>query len=125
MFTRAAADTIVALHLAFIVFVVLGALLTLRWKWVVWLHVPAFVWGAFVEFFGAVCPLTPLEQHLRIAAGEQGYTGGFIERYIVPAIYPAGLTASMQVIIGAFVIGINAAIYGWLFYRHLISRPSP
>ena len=125
MFARAAADTIVVLHLTFIVFVVLGALLTLRWKWIVWLHVPAFMWGAFVEFLGAACPLTPLEQHLRIAAGEQGYTGGFIERYIVPAMYPAGLTTSMQVAIGVFVIGINAVIYGCLLYRHLVPRTSP
>lgn len=117
MLARIAADAIVLLHLAFIVFVVLGGLLALRWKWIVWLHVPAFLWGVFVEFFGAACPLTPLEQALRIAAGEEGYTGGFIERYIVATIYPAGLTASMQVAIAIFVIGINAAIYGWLLFR--------
>ena len=118
MFAHTAADAIVLLHLGFIVFVVLGALCVFRWKWIVWLHVPALLWGAYVEFFGVVCPLTPLEQSLRVAAGEQGYSGGFIERYIVAAIYPAGLTASIQFAMGAFVILVNAAIYGSLWYRH-------
>ena len=118
MFARAAADAIVLLHLGFVVFVVLGALCAFRWKWIVWLHVPAFLWGAYVEFSGVVCPLTPLEQSLRVAAGEQGYSGGFIERYIVAAIYPTGLTASIQFAMGVFVIVVNAAIYGSIWYRY-------
>jgi hypothetical protein len=117
MFARAAADVIVLLHLGFIVFVAFGALLVLRWNRIIWLHVPAFLWGAFVEFSGTICPLTPLEQSLRIAAGEQGYTGGFIDRYIVAAIYPAELTASVQFAIGVFVIAVNVVIYGSLLYR--------
>jgi hypothetical protein len=122
MFTRAAADAIVLLHLGFIVFVVLGGLLVFRWTWIAGLHVPALVWGAFIEFFGGVCPLTPLEQSLRIAAGDQGYSGGFIEHYIVAAIYPAGLTPSTQMSLGIFVIVINAAIYAALLYRRRRGR---
>ena len=122
MFARVAADAVVLLHLAFIVFVVLGGVFVFRWTWVAGLHVPALLWGAFVELFGVVCPLTPLEQSLRIAAGEQGYSGGFIERYIVAAIYPAGLTPSMQVAMGIFVIVVNAAIYAALLYRRRRKR---
>lgn len=120
MLAHIAADAVVLLHFAFILFVVLGALLVRRWRWLAWLHVPAVVWGALIEFFGAVCPLTPLEQHLRIAAGEQGYTGGFIERYIVALIYPHGLTPALQIAIGVFVIGINAAFYAVLVYRNAL-----
>jgi hypothetical protein len=122
MLARVAADAVVALHLAFIIFVVLGALLVLRWKWVVWAHVPAVIWGAAVEFTGAVCPLTPLEQHLRVIAGDQGYAGGFLEHYVVAVIYPAGLTIPMQQAIGAFVMFINAAIYGLALYLGLRRR---
>jgi len=122
MLARVAADTVVALHLAFIIFVVLGALPVLRWKWIAWAHVPAVIWGAAVEFTGAVCPLTPLEQHLRVIAGDQGYSGGFLEHYVVAVIYPAGLTAAMQQAIGVFVMVINAAIYGLMLYRGLRRR---
>jgi len=122
MLARVAADAVVTLHLAFIIFVVLGALLVLRWKWIAWTHLPAVIWGAVVEFSGAVCPLTPLEQHLRVIAGDQGYTGGFLEHYVVAVIYPAGLTAAMQQAIGIFVMAINAAIYGVVLYRGLRAR---
>ena len=116
---RVAADAVVTLHLAFIIFVVLGALLVVRWKWIAWAHIPAVIWGAAVEFTGAVCPLTPLEQHLRAIAGDQGYAGGFLEHYVVALIYPTGLTAVMQQAIGVFVMAINAAIYGLVLYRGL------
>jgi len=117
MLAHAAAELIVFLHFAFIMFVLFGACLTLRWKWIAWLHVPAFLWGAAIEFLGAVCPLTPLEQRLRVAAGEAGYSGGFVEHYIVPVIYPVGLTAAIQFWLGLGVVALNAAIYAWILVR--------
>ena len=111
MLTRLAADAVVVLHLAFVAFVLLGAWLALRWRWVVWLHVPAWIWGAAVEFFGIVCPLTPLEQRLREAAGEQGYAGGFVEHYLVAVLYPANLTTRVQLGLGVLVVAVNAIAY--------------
>lgn len=105
------ADLIVLLHFAFVVFVVLGGLLALRWPRVVWLHVPAVIWGALVEFTGWICPLTPLENRLRAAAGESGYEGDFIARYILPALYPNGLTRNDQLMLGGIALAINVAIY--------------
>jgi len=110
--SRVAADVVVVLHLAFIAFVVAGGLLVLRWPRVAWLHLPAAVWGALVELAGWVCPLTPLEQRLRIAAGQEGYTGGFIETYLIPVIYPAGLTRTVQIVLGLMVVVINVGVYG-------------
>ena len=111
------ADVLVVLHFAFIVFVVLGGLLVWRWRWVAWLHVPAVLWGAAIEFVGGVCPLTPLENQWRVQAGESGYPHSFIEQYLAPLIYPAGLTPSVQICLGAGVLLINMAIYGFLLYR--------
>jgi len=112
-----AADLLVLLHLAFILFVVLGGLLVWRWWQVVFLHLPAVVWGVLLEFNGWQCPLTPLEQQLRIAAGETGYSGGFVAHYLLPLIYPAGLTTAYQVVLGAGALLINLAIYGWLLFK--------
>jgi hypothetical protein len=112
-----AADLLVLLHLAFILFVVLGGLLVWRWWQVVFLHLPAVVWGVLLEFNGWQCPLTPLEQQLRIAAGEAGYSGGFVAHYLLPLIYPAGLTVSYQVVLGSGALLINLAIYGWLLFK--------
>jgi hypothetical protein len=109
-----AADLLVLLHLAFIVFVVLGGLLVWRWWQVVFLHLPASVWGVLLEFNGWQCPLTPLEQQLRVAAGEAGYSGSFIAHYLLPVIYPAGLTPGFQMTLGAGALLINLVIYGWL-----------
>ena len=117
MLAHFAANAIVLMHLAFILFVLFGAWLVLRWKWVAWLHVPAFAWGAAIEFFGAVCPLTPLEQRLREAAGEQGYDGGFVDHYIMPVMYPAGLTPTVQLWLGLFVVALNVAIYAFVVAR--------
>ncbi len=111
------ADALVVLHFSFIVFVVLGGLLVWRWHWVAWLHVPALLWGAAIECVSGVCPLTPLENQWRIQAGESGYPHGFIEQYLTPLIYPAGLTASVQICLGVAVLLINMAIYGRLLYR--------
>ena len=111
------AIVVVVAHLAFLVFVILGALLALRWKKAPWLHVPALVWGSFVELTGGICPLTPLENRLRRAAGESGYAGGFIEHYLLPIIYPAGLTYTMQIALGIALILGNVAIYVWIVRR--------
>ncbi|MDH4566044.1 DUF2784 domain-containing protein [Pseudomonas sp. BN414] len=116
---RIAADAVLLLHLAFILFVVLGGLLVLRWPRLALLHLPAVAWGATVEFLHLICPLTPLENRLRLAAGEQGYSGGFIEHYLVPMIYPAGLTPAIQLWIGAFVLLLNLVPYGLLAMRLL------
>lgn len=117
MASSLAADLLVLLHLAFIVFVVLGGLLVWRWWRVVFLHLPASVWGVLLEFNGWQCPLTPLEQQLRVAAGEAGYSGGFIAHYLLPVIYPAGLTPAFQVALGSGALLINLAIYGWFLYK--------
>ena len=117
MIYRIAADVVLLLHLAFILFVVLGGWLVLRNSKIVWFHFPAAAWGAFIEFSGRVCPLTPLENQLRIASGSAGFTGGFIERYLMPVIYPSGLNRSVQVALGLGVIIINAIFYGLLVRR--------
>jgi hypothetical protein len=114
---RIAADGLVVLHTLFVLFVVLGGLLVLRWPRVAWLHLPAAVWGALIEFTGCICPLTPLEKSLRSAGGEAGYPGGFINHYIVPLLYPAGLDRNWQVILGTLVVVLNLAIYGRLLIR--------
>ncbi len=111
------ADLIVLFHFAFVVFVVLGGLLALRWPRVVWLHVPAVIWGALVEFTGWICPLTPLENRLRAAAGESGYDGDFIAHYILPALYPNGLTRNDQLMLGGIALAINVAIYALVIVR--------
>ena len=118
------ADLVVVLHLAFVAFVMLGALLALRWLWVLWLHLPAAIWGAYVEFSGSICPLTPLENRLRAAAGEAGYEGGFVEQYLIPVLYPAGLTSDIQVLLGTLVVLVNGALYG-LLWRRRRERGSP
>ncbi|RMQ49477.1 hypothetical protein ALQ04_03489 [Pseudomonas cichorii] len=119
---RFAADAVVVFHLLFIVFVLLGALLVLRRPWIGFLHVPAMIWGAVVEFFHLNCPLTPLENSLRFKAGQQGYEGGFIENYLIPLIYPSALTPQIQLWLGMVVVSINALIYGWLLVR-FVRRP--
>ena len=117
MITRFLADVIVLVHLAFILFVAAGGLLVFRWPKLAWMHVPAVVWGALIELAGWVCPLTPLENRLRGAAGEAAFDGGFIDRYIMPIIYPAGLTRGMQLTLGTVVIVVNLVVYGLLVLR--------
>jgi len=111
---RTLADLVVGLHLAFVLFVVLGGLLVPRWRWIAWLHVPAALWGAWVELAGWVCPLTPLENWLRRRAGCEGYQGGFVEYYLHPLLYPSALTRTTQILLGLLVIGINVAVYAWV-----------
>jgi len=117
---RLAADAVLALHLAFVVFVVFGGLLVLRTPRIAWLHLPAVAWGALIEFSGWICPLTPLEVALRRRAGEAGYGGDFVEHYLVALIYPAGLTRELQVSIGAAVLLINLVVYFVLWRRRSI-----
>ncbi len=117
MIFRLAADAVVTFHLLFIIFVLLGGLLILRWPWTALLHIPAMTWGAAVEFLHLYCPLTPLENALRSRAGDQGYDGGFIEHYLIPLIYPAGLTPQIQLWLGGIVLLINASVYGALLVR--------
>ena len=117
MFYRLAADAVVFSHLLFILFVLCGGLLVLRWNWLAWLHLPAVTWGMAVEFFHLYCPLTPLENRLRRAAGESGYNGGFIEHYLLPLIYPSGLTPSIQWVLGGLVLVLNLAVYLGLVLR--------
>ncbi|MCY1406253.1 hypothetical protein D9M71_215130 [compost metagenome] len=116
MFYRIAADGLLLVHLAFIVFVLGGGLLVLKWPRLCWWHLPAVAWGIAVEVLHLPCPLTGWENQLRRAAGEAGYTGGFIEHYLWPLIYPAGLTPGIQVWLGLFVILINGLVY-WLILK--------
>ena len=111
MLDRLAADTVVALHLAFVVFAALGGLLAWRRLAYAWVHLPALAWAGFVEFSGTICPLTPLENRLRVRAGEAGYPGSFVEHYLMPVLYPAGLTPDAQRWIGAALVALNVAIY--------------
>lgn len=116
MLYRFAADALVVVHLGFIAFVLFGGLLLFRWPRVTWLHLPAAVWAVVLELFHLPCPLTPWEQQLRLAAGEAGYSGGFIPHYLLPLIYPAGLTPGIQLVLAGVVIAVNALVYG-LWYR--------
>lgn len=108
------ADLVVLLHAAFVLFVAAGGLLALRWPRVVWLHLPALAWGAGIEILGGICPLTPLENALR---GDAGYPGDFVAHYVLPWLYPAGLTREVQILLGLGALAANAAIYGWLLPR--------
>lgn len=112
-----AADLLLVLHLCFILFVIAGAPLVLRWPRLVWAHLPAVLWGAMIEFGGWICPLTPLENSLRYNAGEVGYAGGFVEHYILPFVYPPGLTREIQIGLGIAVLVLNALVYGALMIR--------
>ncbi|MGH8352169.1 MAG: DUF2784 domain-containing protein [Pseudomonas sp.] len=111
MIYRLAADAVVLLHLLFILFALLGGLLVLKWRWLAWLHLPAVVWGALAECLQLICPLTPLEVGLRRAAGELGYAGGFVEHYLIPILYPSGLTAQVQLWLGGLLVAVNVLVY--------------
>jgi hypothetical protein len=108
------ATVVVLAHFAFILFVMFGGLLALRWRRAPWAHIPCFVWGSWIEVTGGVCPLTPLENRLRRGAGESPYAGTFIEHYIMPVIYPAGLTRTVQLVLAVGLVLLNVAIYAWV-----------
>jgi hypothetical protein len=116
MLYRVLADTTLLVHLGFVLFVALGGFVVLRWPAAAWAHIPAALWGIYIDFSGRICPLTPLEVSLRERGGEAGYRGGFIEHYLSAWIYPEGLTREIQIVLGIVVIGVNAALYGWVFY---------
>ena len=117
MLYRIAADATLILHLAFILFVVLGAVLAARYRWMPLLHLPAAAWGVYVELAGAFCPLTALENRLLVLAGRSGYRGGFVEHYLLSVIYPAGLTRGIQQLLAATVVLLNVVLYAWLIRR--------
>ncbi|MFJ5295372.1 DUF2784 domain-containing protein [Pseudomonas sp. NPDC088368] len=117
MFYSVMADAVVVFHLTFILFVMFGALLVLhRLAWAV-LHLPAVAWGMAVEFLHLYCPLTPLENSLRLKAGAAGYEGDFIGHYLIQLIYPAGLTPQIQIGLGVIVVVVNLAAYLWVITR--------
>ncbi len=124
MIHRVLADAVVLLHLAFIVFVVAGGLLALRWRWrwIPLVHLPAAAWGVYIEIARAGCPLTRLENTLRHAAGDAGYSGGFIQNYVVPLIYPGALTRSMQLALAAVVVVANLLVYLVVLRRAVARR---
>ena len=113
------ADLIVLIHFSFILFVIFGGLLVMKWRRLIWLHLPAAVWGALIEFFGWFCPLTTLENQLRRNNGGEGYSIGFIEHYIIPIMYPEELTRDIQIILGVAVIAINLVIYRFILKKWL------
>ncbi len=116
------ADAVLLAHLLFIVFALGGGLLALRWSWMPWIHLPALAWGATVEFTGWICPLTPLENALRRAGGAAGYTESFIERYLLPLIYPGELTRELQFVFGGLLLLINIVVYA-IVWRRRRKRP--
>jgi hypothetical protein len=118
---RILADATVVLHLGFVLFVVFGGLLVARWPRVAWVHLPSVGWGAWVEFAGWVCPLTPLENWLRQQGGGPAYTASFIEHYLVPILYPSSLSRELQLGLGGLVLLVNATVYLLIFHRH--ARP--
>lgn len=117
MVYRLLADCVMLLHFAYILFAVGGALLVLHRRWWMWLHIPAVVWGVWIEFFSKTCPLTPLENSLRLKAGQEGYSGGFIDHYVARAVYPAGLTTRAQILLGVLLLVLNGAVYWWIWRR--------
>jgi hypothetical protein len=119
------ADGVLVVHGLFIVWAVLGALAVAWRPWLAWLHLPAAAWAVWVSWSGSYCPLTPLEQSLRRAAGQAGYEGGFVAHYLEPLIYPPGLTLDAQLVFGAAVVGINLALYAWAAHRVISRRRRP
>jgi len=117
------ADTILVVHLLFVLFVILGGLLCLRWPRVAWAHIPAALWGACIELIGWICPLTPLEIRLRRLGGGTGYSVSFVEHYLLPVLYPARLTRGTQLLLGSLVLLVNAGIYAFVLWRAMATRP--
>jgi hypothetical protein len=121
MLFRLLADVTLLLHASFILFVVFGALLAIRWRRVMWLHIPACVWAAALEVFGLLCPLTPLENALGRAGGRVGYSDGFLDHYLIPLIYPTGLTPQLQTLLAVLLLLLNGGLY-WYVLRRRRSR---
>jgi hypothetical protein len=119
---RLAADVVLVIHVAFIVFVLFGGVLVLRRGIWAAVHLPAVGWGAFAELSGTICPLTPVENSLRRAAGGAGYEGSFVEHYVIPLIYPAGLTPRVQVVLGLVVVAVNVPVYVLAWRKRRMTR---
>lgn len=117
MIFRLAADSILLLHLLFIMFALFGGIMAPWLRWTPFIHLPAAVWGIFVELSSGICPLTHLENYLRMRAGQSGYTESFIEHYLLSIIYPAGLTREIQFALAGVVVIVNVTIYAWVFWR--------
>jgi hypothetical protein len=117
MLYRFFADVVLVIHLFFVLFVIGGALLVVKWPRIAWLHMPAAVWGALIEFMGWICPLTPLENRFLMQSGKAAYEGDFIGRYVLPILYPTALSRETQIALGLLVVFINAGAYGWLLIR--------
>ena len=117
MLARFAADLVLLLHLAFVAFALLGGLAALRWRRAPWMHLPVLAWAVAIEWIGWTCPLTPLENALRRAAGDAGYAGGFVEHYLLPLLYPGVLTPAVQFVLGGVLLAVNALVYGFVFLR--------
>ena len=122
MTAKLSADLLVLLHLLFILYVVLGGLLVFKWQKSLLLHLPCVVWASLLELYGWICPMTPLENSFRQAAGEDGYAGGFIEHYLLPLIYPEDLDRNMQLVLGGTVIALNLAIYALVLIQRYTKR---
>ena len=122
MYFRLAADGVLLLHLFFIVFALFGGALATRWRWMPLVHIPMAAWAFFVELTGRICPLTYLENNLRMRAGQAGYTESFIEHYLLDVIYPSGLTREVQFLLAATVIFVNIGIYAWPVMRRRSQR---
>jgi hypothetical protein len=116
------ADVALVVHAGFVLFVVTGGWLALRWRRMIWLHLPAALWGAAIEFGGWLCPLTPLENQLRARAGQTAYPGDFVQHYVISALYPPELTRAIQVALGTLVLVINIAAYSRLWHRYRLQR---
>jgi hypothetical protein len=123
MIYRLLADLVFLVHLAFVLFVMLGGIAVWRRPKLAWLHLPAVAWGASIEFAGWICPLTPWEQSLRRLAGDKGYSAGFVEHYLTPLLYPEGLTRNVQIVLGVLVLAINVAAYALILRRHRRREP--
>ena len=123
------ADVVAVVHLLFVLFVILGALFLIRWPWMAWVHVPALIWGLFVEFAGAICPLTPLEGRLRVLGGESGHSQDFLSHWLETILYPEVLTRGLQIALGTSLLLLNLGLYLWIGKRQLnrsatLSRPT-
>jgi hypothetical protein len=116
------ADIVLVVHSVFVLFVLFGALFVIRWPWMMWVHLPALLWGVFVETSGTECPLTPLENRLRFMAGESGYGGDFVFHWVMPVIYPEALTRQLQLMLAGFLTLVNVAVYAWIWKRQSIER---
>jgi len=111
------AGLVAGVHLLFVVFVILGGVLALRWKWIPVVHVPAAIYGALIEWTGGICPLTPLENRLRVAAGAAAYEGDFVDSYLLTLLYPDALTTDTQTLLAAAVVVVNAIVYTAVWRR--------